>query len=131
LYSGDWACTYAELAGLANKAGHVLSELGVEPEDRVLLALSDGVEFVAAWFAVVKIGAVVAEVYTFLQPKDYEYYLNYSRAKVVVADATTLDKLRQVRPACPALRHILVVGPAEDLGPGESSFDRLTAQAPV
>jgi benzoate-CoA ligase family protein len=130
LYCGDRRHTFADLARLTNRAGHVLRELGVEPEDRVLLALSDGAEFVALWFAVLKIGAVVAEVYTFLQAKEYEYYLNYSRAKVVIADAATLDKLRQVRPACPALRHILVVGPAGDLAPGEASFEALAAQAP-
>jgi benzoate-CoA ligase family protein len=74
---------------------------------------------------------VVSEVYTFLTPKDYAYYLNYSRAKVVVADAVTLSKLRQARPECPALRHILVVGAAGGLGPGEASFEALTAQAPA
>ena len=56
--------------------------------------LSDGPEFVALWYAVLKIGAVVSEVYTFLQPKDYEYYLSYSRAQVAVVDATTLDAVR-------------------------------------
>lgn len=129
LYCGDVACTFAELAQLTNRAGHVLRELGVKAEDRVLLALSDSVEFVANWFAVLKIGAVVAEVYTFLQPKDYAYYLNYSRAKVVVADAMTLPKLREVRAECPALNHILAVGPAGALQVGEASFDAMVAQA--
>ena len=40
--TGDATVTYAELAALANRAGNVLLELGVRPEDRVLLALSDG-----------------------------------------------------------------------------------------
>lgn len=129
LYCGAEVYTFAALTALTNRAGHGLRELGVEPEDRVLLALSDSVAFVAAWFAVVKIGAVVAEVYTFLQPKEYAYYLNYSRAKVVVADAVTLPKLRQVRAQCPALRVILVAGPAGELQAGEVSFEALTAQA--
>jgi acyl-coenzyme A synthetase/AMP-(fatty) acid ligase len=58
--------TYAELAALTNRAGHVLRDLGVHHEERVLLALSDGDEFVAAWYGALKIGAVTAEVYTFL-----------------------------------------------------------------
>ena len=131
LYCGEAQTTFAELAGLANRAGHALRWLGVERGDRVLLALGDSPAFVAAWFAVVKIGAVVAEVYTFLQPKDYAYTLNYGGAKVVVADAATLDKLRSVRPECPDLQHILVVGPADELGPGEASWDALTGQAPA
>src|SRR5437899_4079947 len=71
--------TYAELARLTNKVGNVLLELGVRRGDRVLLALSDGSEFVATWYAALKIGAVVAEAYTFLQPKDYAYYLDYAQ----------------------------------------------------
>ena len=37
--TGDATVTYAELAALANRAGNVLLEPGVRPEDRVLLAL--------------------------------------------------------------------------------------------
>ena len=91
------AVTYAELAALVNRAGHVLRDLGVRQEERVLLALSDGVEFVATWYAAQKIGAVTAEVYTFLPAKDFAYYLDYTRAGVVVVDATTLDRVREAR----------------------------------
>src|SRR5206468_4193438 len=74
------ATTYSELAELVNRIGNVLLELGVRPGNRVLLALSDSVEWVAAWYAAQKIGATTAEVYTFLQPKDYAYYLDYTDA---------------------------------------------------
>ena len=71
------------------------ARLGVRPEDRVLLALSDGPEFVACWYAALKVGAVVAEAYTFLPAKDYAYYLGYSRARVVIVDGTTLANVRE------------------------------------
>jgi len=87
--------------------------MGVRPEERVLLALSDSPQFIAAWYAIVKIGAVVGEVYTFLPPKDYEYYLNYSRARTVFADATTVEKIREVAPRCPYLEHIVVASGAQ------------------
>lgn len=108
LMCGDRTYTYADVARLTNRVGHVLRDLGVRAGDRVLLALSDGVEFVATWYAVIKIGAVVGEVYTFLQPKDYAYYLNYSGARVAVVDAATLQKVRAVWPQCPQLRALLV-----------------------
>jgi benzoate-CoA ligase family protein len=135
LCCGDLRYSFADLARLSNRVGHVLTGLGVRPEERVLLALSDGPEFVATWYAVLKVGAVAAEVYTFLPPEDYAYYLNYSRARVVVADGTTLTKIRAVAGECPHLRHILAVGagavgagPAP--GPTEHDFAALTAQAP-
>ena len=88
LIGPDGPTTYGELAALVNRSGHALRELGVRAEERVLLVLGDGVELVALWYGAQKIGAVTAEAYTFLQPKDYAYYLDYTRAGVVVADAS-------------------------------------------
>jgi len=123
--------TYAELAARVNSVGHVLRELGVRREQRVLIALNDGIEFVATWYAVLKIGAVVADVYTFLPPKDYEYYLRYSAAEVAVVDGVTLERMRNAATAIPWDVRLLVVGvPEAQLRGGEHSFEALTAQAP-
>jgi benzoate-CoA ligase family protein len=86
----------------------------------VLLVLGDSVEFVALWYGAQKLGAVTAEAYTFLQAKDYAYYLDYTRAGVVVADATTADRVREAAATSRWVRHLLVVG--ED-------FEQLAAAA--
>nr|WP_157527917.1 benzoate-CoA ligase family protein [Kibdelosporangium sp. MJ126-NF4]CEL16644.1 Benzoate-CoA ligase [Kibdelosporangium sp. MJ126-NF4]CTQ89004.1 Benzoate-CoA ligase (EC 6.2.1.25) [Kibdelosporangium sp. MJ126-NF4] len=95
LLTASGPVTYGELAVLTNKMGNALLERGVRQGDRVLLALSDSVDFVAAWYGAQKIGAVTAEVYTYLQVKDYQYFLDYVRPSVVLTDATTADKLRE------------------------------------
>jgi benzoate-CoA ligase family protein len=99
--------TYAELAGLVNRCGNLLLDLGVRAGDRVLLVLGDSVEFVALWYGAQKIGAVTTEAYTFLQPKDYAYYLEYTDAKLVVVDESTESAIREVA----AGRQVLVVEP--------------------
>jgi benzoate-CoA ligase family protein len=86
----------------------------------VLLILGDSVEFVALWYGAQKIGAVTAEAYTFLQAKDYAYYLDYTRAGVVVADASTADRVHEAAEGSPWLRHVLVVG---------DGFEELAAEA--
>ncbi|WP_290057542.1 benzoate-CoA ligase family protein [Amycolatopsis solani] len=126
LIVGDRSVSYAALARLANQAGHVFLDAGVRSGQRVLLALSDGEEFVAAWYGAQKIGAVTAEVYPFLQPKDYAYYLGYTEAVTVLADAVTLPALREA-----GARNLLVTGvPEEDLRPGERPFRTLLDTAP-
>src|SRR6185295_9914806 len=50
--------TYEQLYRLANQAGNALRELGVEPEQRVLLLLRDSPEFIATYLGAMKIGAV-------------------------------------------------------------------------
>jgi benzoate-CoA ligase family protein len=131
LIGPNGSTTYAELAELTNRCGNVLRELGVRAEERVLLALSDGVELVALWYGAQKIGAVTAEVYTFLQAKDYAYYLDYTRAGVVVADDTTIDRVREAADSSRWLRWILVVGAEQELKPRDASFDALVAAAPA
>jgi benzoate-CoA ligase family protein len=101
--------TYAELARLVNRSGNILRDLGVRAEERVLLALGDSVEFVALWYGAQKIGAVTAEAYTFLQPKDYAYYLDYTRASIVVCDPTTEAAIREAVTGARWLRDVLVV----------------------
>lgn len=123
--------SFAELAGLVNRTGHVLRDAGVRRGDRVLLILSDGVEFVATWYATLKIGGVCAEAYTFLQVKDIAYHLSYSQARVVVADAGTLQRVREavVATGCEHVILAVGVGPAL-LGPDEIAFGPATQSAP-
>jgi benzoate-CoA ligase family protein len=113
--------SYAELAKQVNKIGNVLRDLGVQRGQRVLIALSDGVELVATWYAAQKIGAVTAEVYTFLPAKDYAYFLDYTEAAVVVADSVTVDRMREAVEASGYRGRLLVVG---------DDFDALAAEAP-
>lgn len=122
LLGPDGPTSYSRLAELVNRSGNVLLELGVRPEERVLLVLGDSVELVALWYGAQKIGAVTAEAYTFLQPKDYAYFLDYTRAGVVVADGTTEPAVREAAASARWLREVLVVD--------ESYADRLAAAAP-
>src|SRR6202011_4661546 len=111
--------TYDDLAALTNRIGNVLLDAGVRPGSRVLLALADSVAFVATWYAAQKIGAVTAEVYTFLPTKDFAYYLDYTEAAVVVVDEQTLPRMLDA------------VGrrPVGVLAVGEESFDAHIALA--
>ena len=142
LITGGRRVSYAELATATNRIGNVLHELGVRRGQRVLLACGDGLEFVATWYAVQKVGAVTAEVYTFLQPKDYAYYLEYTQAEVVVVDQTTLTAVRRAATESRHLRHLLVTGAHEaelrsnepsgnDLRGNELDLDALASQAPA
>jgi benzoate-CoA ligase family protein len=101
--------TYAELANRVNRSGNLLQELGVRAEERLLLVLADSIEFVALWYGAQKIGAVTAEAYTFLKPKDYAYYLDYTRAGIVVTDEATEGAIREAAESSRWLRDVLVV----------------------
>jgi benzoate-CoA ligase family protein len=128
LRSGEDRCSYARLAGLVNRVANVLKALGARQGDRVLFALSDGLEFVATWYAVQKLGAVTAECYTFLSPKDFTYYISYTDPAIVVADHVTIAAIRQ---AATDSRHrpTLVVGMGEGLEDNEVGFEEAVGEA--
>ena len=131
LIDGTRRCTYAELAELTNQVGNALLELGVHSQDRVLLALADSVEFVATWYAAQKIGAVTAEVYTFLQPKDYAYYVDYTGATVVVVDGVTVERMRTAMQTSREHPILLVIGvDRPQLRDAEAHFESIVARQP-
>ncbi len=102
--------TYRQLTEAVDRATAVFKGLGLESEQRVLLMLPDIPQFASAWFAAVKAGGVVAAVSPDQAPEHVEYYLNYTRAKVLVVDHCTLAQVDAVLPRCPHLKAVLVVG---------------------
>src|ERR1700692_2577505 len=81
----DRRVTYRHTAESVHRVGNPLRQLDVRPEDRVFLLLLDTPEFAASFFGAIKIGAVPVPVNTLLKPADYEFLLNNSRARVVIA----------------------------------------------
>ncbi len=117
IYFEDTVTTYGQLADQTNRVTAVYKGLGLELEQRVLLMLPDVPQFASAWLGVVKAGGVVSAVNPGLKADEVEYYLNYTRAKILVVDAATLPTVDEVRPKCPHLKHVLVVGePGRHLG---------------
>ena len=110
LYYEDRKWTYGEVARLSNQTGNALRELGVNIEDRVLMVLPDCPEFVWTWFGAARIGAVITMVNPLLPVADYEYYLDYTRAKVAIVHASVLNTFAEAAANARYLRGALVVG---------------------
>ena len=79
--------TYAEVNALANRYGNVLLSAGVRPEERVLIALPDGPDFVGALFGALRIGAVGVMLNPFLRREEIEYFFRYTRGAVLFTDS--------------------------------------------
>ena len=92
---GDRGRTYAEVHEGVRRIAAALRGAGVRPEERVLIVLPDGFEFVEAWFATLRVGAVFAMVNPLLKAKDYAYYLEYSRAAAVFTHESVLPEIAE------------------------------------
>ncbi|MCI0337314.1 MAG: benzoate-CoA ligase family protein [Acidobacteria bacterium] len=123
----DERWTYSDVVKEANRAGHLLRELGAGSEDRVLFALPDCPQFIACWFGVAKIGAVIAMVNPLLPADEYAYYLDYTRAKVFIVHESLVEHLRPVLDHARYLKNVLVVGSD---GNGYPHYETLALQMP-
>ncbi|HKE00090.1 MAG TPA: benzoate-CoA ligase family protein [Planctomycetota bacterium] len=102
--------TYAEIDEISNRTAQALLERGIELEDRVMIALPDGIEFVAAWFGALKAGGTFAMVNPLVPTEDFDHYFEYSRAKVAFLDGGSMDRIAPALARARHLRHAIVVG---------------------
>ena len=110
LYYEDKKWTYGEVARLSNQTGNALRDQGAGIEDRVLMVLPDCPEFVWTWFGAARIGSVITMVNPLLPTADYDYYLDYTRAKVAVVHQSVLPTFIEAAGRARYLRGLLIVG---------------------
>lgn len=94
LKSGDETVSYRSLNRLVDSiAAFLQRNLGLTPGERVLLLLSNGLEFVTAYYAVMRAGGVVVPVNPRSVPREISHYLDDSEPHLAVA---RLDSLAHV-----------------------------------
>lgn len=116
LFSEPDGCsfTYAEFDTVVNRTANLLLSLGVEKGDRVALLLPNSAEYIIAYFACFKIGAIAGPVNTHLKAEELEYVVGNAESVVALTNAKLLPGLRAVRPRLHALREIVLVGHREE-----------------
>ena len=126
LHLDDGPRTYAQVDAHANRIGNVLAAMGVTHERRVIIALPDGEDYVAALFGTLKLGGVVVMVSAELTVAHLASVLERTRATAVVSDATTAPALLDARAQAGANPPLLLTrgaGSADlQLAPGDRTL---------
>src|SRR5437660_6930933 len=137
-YIDDYgAYTYAELARRVNRCANALTGLGLALEARVLLCLTDTVDFPSVFLGAIKAGLVPIAVNTLLTTGDYDFMLRDSRAQALIVSELLLPVFKSVLDSQPFLKHVVVSGRnAEDyhrlsdlMAPARSDFTPAPTQA--
>ncbi|HZP86863.1 MAG TPA: benzoate-CoA ligase family protein [Burkholderiales bacterium] len=102
--------TYAELAQRVNRAASVLRGLGLEMEQRVMLAHLDTVDFPAVFLGAIRAGIVPVAANTLLTTADYRFMLEDNRARALVVSEQLLPAFAPLLEASPFLEHVIVSG---------------------
>ena len=107
--------TYARLAADVERAAGALHDLGVRRGDRVALVLPNGTAHVVAFYAVLRLGAVVVEHNPTYTADELAHQLADCGAVVAVAWTKAVPAVLDARSHAPALRTVVAVDIARDL----------------
>ncbi|MCO5997717.1 acyl-CoA synthetase [Actinoallomurus rhizosphaericola] len=102
--------TYAELNDEADRLAHHLRAAGVEPGGHVGIQLYNGVEYVAALLAALKIRAVPVNVNYRYVEAELAYLYDDADLVALVYDAEFEDRVETAAAGASLLRHRIVVG---------------------
>src|ERR1700683_2196313 len=86
------AVSYGELAEEVNHVASALKHSGIAPADRVLIALPDSAEFIAAFFAAARIGAIAVPVNPLSRARGFGHCVENSGAKIAIVHAASLPE---------------------------------------
>jgi len=102
--------SYRELLDRVQRTAAVLTDLGLQPEQRLMMFMADSPEFVEVFLAAMRIGAIPVPVSTMLHADDLSELLRDSRARLLAASpefgSITLDAVADA----PELRAVLATG---------------------
>lgn len=127
----DVSLTFRELEALTDRFAHALRELGVRHGDKVCLLTTNCPEYIVAFYAVARVGAVVSPMNPSYREREIEYQLNDSEAVAVVVHTDLVPLVAAVRARTPRLRHVIAIGPgAAPDGARVQTFAALIASQP-
>jgi 4-hydroxybenzoate-CoA ligase len=95
--------TYAELARATRRFASALARRNIQPEQRVVILLSDTVDFPIAFWGCIRAGAIPVPINTLLTPDVVQYILLDSRARAVVMSEGVLGAAKGVDGSIPVI----------------------------
>lgn len=118
--------SFAELSERSKQLCNVLSDLGVQRGDTVIVMLGRNLEWWEILTACLRMGAVCSPGTTQLSPKDIDFRIGAADATCFITDEANAEKLEEVPAAAGKLKGRIIVGGSRA---GWTSYDEKMASA--
>ncbi len=115
--------TYAQLLDRVQRTAAGLAELGLQPEQRLVMVMADSREFVAVYLAAMRMGAIPVPVSTMLRAGGLAELLRDSRARLLAVTPPFGGLVAEAAAAAPELAGILAAGGDAPAGTGVPVHD--------
>jgi acyl-CoA synthetase (AMP-forming)/AMP-acid ligase II len=121
LWQGQ-ALSYSELDAEANRLANTLVGLGLGKGDKVAIVSRNRIEYGIVFFGVARSGAVLVNVSVLYAADELAFVLNKADVGVLIYEDVFAEKVAQVRPGLPKLKHLVRIGSAAEREPEFSEF---------
>jgi long-chain acyl-CoA synthetase len=107
-FGTDRAYTYGEADEVSDEMGGALRNLGVHPGDRVALLHPNHSDFILAYFAIIKAGAVAVPINTLYTSREILHILTDSEASCLISTKAFENELKEIKGQASALKTVLI-----------------------
>jgi long-chain acyl-CoA synthetase len=112
--------TYSEFDRAVNRAAALLQSHGIAKGDVVSLLLPNSAEYIIAYFACWKIGALAGPLNSLLKSAEMAYVISNSEAKALLVHSEFMAAIESIRSELPTLRSVILF---EDEAEATRGFD--------
>jgi acyl-CoA synthetase (AMP-forming)/AMP-acid ligase II len=100
--------TYAAFDEATKRAANLLASMGVAKGDVVSLLMPNSVEYIIAYFACWRLGALAGPVNSLLKSQEMAYVIGNSEAKALLTHSQFLPLIESFRTELPHLKNVVV-----------------------
>lgn len=105
--------SYRELDSRSGRLAQGMVDLGIAAGDTVLIMLPDTVDFILAWCALAKFGAIEVPVNVHNRGNPLAYLINDSLAKTLIVDVALVDRIDAIATELESLERIVLYAEGE------------------
>lgn len=124
LFDEDRKITYERLKLKVDTFARFLEFIGIKRDDKIALVVVNSTEFIVAFLATGKLGAVPVPINTFLKEDEITYILNDCEAKVLISSAKFAKETKNLFDKT-GIEKIIWEGEFEDLNEKNISFKEI------
>jgi O-succinylbenzoate-CoA ligase len=106
--------TYAEFDAAVNRTARMLVSHGVTKGDVVSLLMPNNAEYIIAYFACWKLGALAGPVNSLLKEHETAFVMNNSETRAIVVHSEFRERIEKIRNELPALRSVITFDDEEE-----------------
>src|SRR5207253_4508971 len=114
--------TYAEFNRSVDATARMLASHTIRKGDVVSLLMPNSVEYIIAYFACWKLGALAGPVNSLLKEHEIEFVMNNSEAKVILLHSEFQERIESIRSKLPHLKSVITFD--DEASPGYARLRR-------